>query len=240
MIRIRFRYVVGEPLKFLSHLDLMRLFHRALRRSGLPMAYTQGFSPHPRLNLAAPLPVGVTASGEYGDLYLTEPKALEVFLQVVQAQLPAGLTLAGAITVDSAAPSLAAVIDTALYHAAWPGPSLGPAAGELEQALQQLLARREIKVKRRSKSGKTVDTDIRPYIFEASRYRNEAGKTGLALLLQLGGRGGVSPFVVLQQLDLPQEYAEQHLWRLHRQGLYVYDNGKAATPFWKGGEVEIG
>ena len=236
MTRIRFRYAVGEPLKFLSHLDLMRLFHRALRRSAMPMAYTQGFSPHPRLNLAAPLPVGVTASGEYGDLYLTEPKTPQVFLRLVSEQLPAGLALSGAIAVDPAEPSLAAVIDTALYHAAWPGPLPGPEAGELEQALQQLLARAEIKVKRRAKGGKTVETDIRPYIFEASLWLDEAGKAGLALLLQLGGRGGVSPFLVLQQLDLRQEDAGDHLWRLHRQGLYVYDNGKVETPFWKGGE----
>lgn len=65
MNRIRFRYARGKELRFLSHLDMLRLFQRAMRRAGLPLAYTLGFSPRPRLSLAAPLPVGATASREY-------------------------------------------------------------------------------------------------------------------------------------------------------------------------------
>jgi radical SAM-linked protein len=240
MTRIRFRYAVGEPLKFLSHLDLMRLFHRAMRRSGLPMAYTQGFNPHPKLNLAAPLPVGVTASGEYGDLFLTEPLSPGDFLQALAAQLPAGLSLTGAMAVDPAAPSLAAVIDTALYYATWSGPSPGPPAGDIQRALQQLLLREEIRVKRQSKGGKTVQADVRPYIYEASPHQSEDGSAGLALLLQLGSKGGVSPFVVLQQLSLHTDFLEGTLWRLHRQGIYIYHSGRLTIPFWKGGEEENG
>ncbi len=240
MTLIRFRYAVGEPLKFLSHLDLMRLFHRALRRAGLPMAYTLGFSPHPRLNLAAPLPVGATASGEYGDLYLTEPKTPAFFMRSVQEQLPEGLSLTGAIFADPAGPSLAAVIDAACYYVTWPGPSPGPADGELEQALQQLLGREEIVIERRSKGGKTVHTDIRPYIFQAALHPYEAGKMAISLLLQLGSRGGVSPFRVLQQLNLHCDFSETYLWRLHRQGLYVYEDGQLKIPFWKGGETTNG
>jgi len=66
MDRIRFRYACGKELRYLSHLDLLRLFQRAMRRARLPLAYTLGFNPRPKLSLAAPLPVGVTASKEYG------------------------------------------------------------------------------------------------------------------------------------------------------------------------------
>ena len=60
MLRLRIKFSRGEQLKFLSHLDLMRLWERALRRAGINPAYSEGFSPHPRISLAAPLAVGVT------------------------------------------------------------------------------------------------------------------------------------------------------------------------------------
>ena len=236
MTRIRFRYAVGEALKYLSHLDLMRLFHRALRRSGLPMAYSQGFSPHPRLGLAVPLPVGATAAREYGDIFFSEPVTPEFFLKAVRAQLPPGLSLIGAHQADQAEPSLAAVINAACYEACWAGTAPGPAEEVLEQAAAQLLRRGEIPVQRQSRDGQMVTADIRPYIHEAFFFRDEAGKAGVSLLLQQGSRGGVSPFLVLQQLGLAEEYQQMHFWRLHRRALYVYDGKRPSTPFWEGGE----
>ena len=64
MHRLRLKFSRGEKLKYLSHLDLMRLWERALRRAGLPAAYSEGFSPHPRISLASPLAVGVTSRAE--------------------------------------------------------------------------------------------------------------------------------------------------------------------------------
>jgi radical SAM-linked protein len=62
MQRLRITFARGKELKYISHLDLMRLWQRALRRADIPLAYSQGFSPHPRLSIAAPLAIGVTSS----------------------------------------------------------------------------------------------------------------------------------------------------------------------------------
>ena len=59
------KYRRGEEVKYISHLDFVRMFHRAVRRSGLPMAFSQGFNPHPIMTVAMPLSVGVTADGEF-------------------------------------------------------------------------------------------------------------------------------------------------------------------------------
>lgn len=240
MNRIIFRYAVDEALKFLSHLDLMRLFHRALRRTGLPMAYSRGFNPHPRLNLAVPLPVGVTAAKEYGDVYFTDPVSPEEFMQATRAQLPGGLTLTGALRADIAAPSLSALIDAARYDATWSGPGPGPGLEALQQALRQLLSRDEIAVKRPFRGGKIATADVRPFIFEASAHRKDGGEAELSLLLQVGSKGGVSPILLLQQLGLGEEFARAHLWRLHRRGLYVYSGGRVEIPFWTGCESDHG
>lgn len=236
MSRICFRYAVGEELKFLSHLDLMRLFHRALRRSMLPMDYTKGYSPHPRLNLAAPLPVGATAAAEYGEIFFTREIGPDQFLHSVRRQLPEDLTLTGAACVAVEAPPLAAVINAAAYEMAWWGTEPGPEEDTLKQALQNILDRKEIIVARRTKSGKTAETDIRPFIFEASLDSAETAVPKVALLLQLGGKGGVSPYAVLELLDLNEKFKPAHLWRLHRRGLYIYKEGELINPLQEGGE----
>ena len=71
MPRLRVRFSRGEELKFISHLDIMRLWQRALRRAGISLVYSEGFNPRPRLSLAAPLAVGVTSEAELMDIYLT-------------------------------------------------------------------------------------------------------------------------------------------------------------------------
>jgi radical SAM-linked protein len=62
MQRLRIRFSRGEEIKYISHLDLMRLWQRALNRAGLEIAYSEGFNPHPRMSLAAPLALGVTSN----------------------------------------------------------------------------------------------------------------------------------------------------------------------------------
>jgi len=234
--RIRFRYAVGEELKFLSHLDLTRLFHRALRRSALPMDYTKGFNPHPRLSLAAPLPVGATAAAEYGDIFFTREIGPDQFLRSVRHQLPEGLTLTGAACVAMEAPSLAALINAASYEMIWSGAGPGPGEETLRPALQKMLDLKEVIVARRTKSGKTVEVDIRPFIFKATLEPSETAVPKVTLLLQLGGKGGVSPYAVLDLLDLNEALKPAHLWRLHRRGLYIYNEGKLICPFQEGGE----
>jgi len=228
---------VEEALKFLSHLDLMRLFHRTVRRSGLPMAYSQGFNPHPRLNIAVPLPVGITAGREYGEVFFREPVRVEDFLQAVSKQLPEGLLLTGANEAKSDGPSLSAVINAARYDACWAGPASALREEALPQLLSELMWREEIFVERRAKSGQTVLVNIRPFIIAASPLGQGGGSVGLTLLLHLGSKGGASPFAVLRQLTGEASGAGENLWHLHRQGLYIYDQGTLKAPFDLGGEV---
>jgi radical SAM-linked protein len=99
MNSIRVRFVRGNEVKFISHLDLMKVFERALRRSRLPIAYSQGFNPHPQMVFGLPLSVGVTSSCEYADFELSYELAAEDFTARLNMQLPKGLhiTRAGQI-----------------------------------------------------------------------------------------------------------------------------------------------
>ena len=115
MYRLRLKFGRGEELKYLSHLDLMRLWERALRRAGLPPAYSEGFSPHPRISLAAPLPVGVTSSSELMDVFLEKRIAQGFFIQKVAAQLPQGMAILDVSPVSIQLPSLQSRLRQAEY-----------------------------------------------------------------------------------------------------------------------------
>jgi len=104
--RLRLRFSRGEELKYVSHLDLMRLWERALRRAGIPIAYSEGFSPHPRISLAAPLPVGVTSEAELMDVVVQKVVSPYFFMQNTKPQLPRGMEVFEVLQVPLTAPSL--------------------------------------------------------------------------------------------------------------------------------------
>jgi radical SAM-linked protein len=115
MHRLRLKFSRGNKLKFLSHLDLMRLWERALRRAGMTPAYSEGFSPHPKISLAAPLPVGVTSSAEMMDVFLGTRVTPGHFVQKVVPQLPEGIAIVDISPVGIQLPSLQSRVRLAEY-----------------------------------------------------------------------------------------------------------------------------
>jgi radical SAM-linked protein len=89
--RIRVKFVKRGELKYISHLDLLRTMERAVRRSGLPIAYTEGFHPHAKIQFASALPVGVESTGELMDIELKEEFSASEVVQRLKEQLPKAL-----------------------------------------------------------------------------------------------------------------------------------------------------
>lgn len=141
MPRLLLTFSRGEEIKYLSHLDLMRLWERALRRSGLPLAYTQGFSPHPRLSLAAPLAVGVTSERELLELFLEQPVPLARVMKQLVPQLPQGLELLEVREIPLSLPSLPSQVRFAEYRVVVEAEA---SQKEVLQRLQELLARESL------------------------------------------------------------------------------------------------
>ena len=93
MQRLRITFSRSEELKYITHLDLMRLWQRVLRRANIPLVYSQGFSPHPRISLGAPLAIGVTSSSELMDIFLERRLSPHFFIKSVKEQLPGGIDI---------------------------------------------------------------------------------------------------------------------------------------------------
>lgn len=93
MLRINFIFTKKASMRFISHLDLMRLFTRAMRRAGIPVKITEGFNPHPKLSIKRALKLGLESEGEEADIYLKEPVTIEDFKNRLNKQLPEGITI---------------------------------------------------------------------------------------------------------------------------------------------------
>jgi len=115
MQRLRIRFRRGQEVKFISHLDIMRLWQRALHRAEIPLAYSEGFSPHPRISLAAPLPIGVTSQAELMDILGTKQVSPHFFTAAVSQQLPPGIEILQVYQVALTMPSLQSQVRYAEY-----------------------------------------------------------------------------------------------------------------------------
>ncbi|HEY8373461.1 MAG TPA: TIGR03936 family radical SAM-associated protein [Pseudonocardiaceae bacterium] len=165
MQKLRLRYAKRGRLRFTSHRDVARAFERALRRAGVPMAYSQGFSPHPKVSWVSAAPTGVASEAEYVEIQVVERVDPEVLRRELDAALPPGLDV---LEVVEAGPgSLAERIDASLWRIELPG--VDPE--ELAGAVRALLAADKVEVERLTKDGRrTVDA-------RAAVVRAEVGTT---------------------------------------------------------------
>ena len=162
--RLRFRFSKTGSLALLSHLDLVRLMERALRRSGLPVSFTGGFHPLPRVQFALALPLGAEADGEWMDIEFTASLLPEQALARLQPQLPEGFCLQQATTVAVSDPSLS----QELVGAAW-RLSLAPTAGSIDRqrwqaSTEALLACESWIWHDTDKKGRPRQRECRPYL----------------------------------------------------------------------------
>jgi radical SAM-linked protein len=158
--RVRLRFAKRGRLRFLSHRDVARSFERAVRRAGVPVAHSHGFSPHPRLSWIGAAPTGSASEAEYLEIGLTRPVEPAELAAALDAALPAGLDVLAAAVAEGAA--LADRIDASRWRIELPG--VAPA--ELAAALDALLATDTLVVERIIPAGRR-QIDVRAALVRA-------------------------------------------------------------------------
>lgn len=193
--RIRVRYSKGSSLRFTGHLDMQRLWERTLRRSGLPVRYTQGYHPRARLNLASALPLGFISEDELLDFWMDEPQALNEIHSRLAATAPPGLVIRSVEEVALGEDALQVQMKASEFTVAFYDPIDGQ---ELARQVHTLLEQDEIIMTRRNKS-----YDLRPLILGLEVNAYPEGETGLwmRLLAEPGATG--RPDDVLEALGYP-------------------------------------
>ena len=139
--RLRVSYGRSGALQYLAHLDMIRLWHRLFRRAGVPIAYSEGRNPRPRISIAAALPVGVTSEGEFLDIFLKRRLSGFYFLKQIEPQILPDLHVYGTEEIPIDSPSLQSLVRESEYLVTVPsGENGGPGSLEqLEQAIDNLL-----------------------------------------------------------------------------------------------------
>lgn len=188
------RFAVEGDLRFISHRDSLRLFERALVRAQIPVRYSEGFNPRPRLQLPLPRPVGVASLDERLVVEVTQEAAPQAALARLAAEMPVGLTL---LDLERIEPDDRRVPREAEY-AVPIAPELRSAA---ERAATSLMTAERVPVTRRGRHpGADREVDIRPYLLSVCADRDEV------LWRQRVGPGGSARIdEVLSVLGLPRD-----------------------------------
>ncbi len=145
--RLRFRYAKRGRLRFSSHRDFQRALERAVRRAGVPMAYSAGFSPHPKISYANAVPTGVASEAEYVELGVTQPCDPVALCQALDEALPPGLDVLEVVVART--PDFVARLEASQWEFVLRGVSTERAAA----ALEMFLAADDVTVERLTKAG---------------------------------------------------------------------------------------
>lgn len=218
-MRAMIRFGKQPRLRFISHLDLQRFFQRALNRTGLPIAWTQGFNPHPILSFGSALALGWTSEYEILDVKLSVPMGRKRTEEAMRAALPVDLPVLEVRMVDDRHPAPMAMVRASDYEIALSGET---AAATLDAA-EEFLRRESVMAMRKTKSGER-EVDVRPMALSLKREGDV-----LSARLMLTEKDTLKPDLLVRALA-EIAGAEVPEMRIHRRCLLGEDESGALKP----------
>jgi radical SAM-linked protein len=234
---VRVRFIRGEELKYISHLDMIKLFERAFRRANIPVAYSRGFNPHPIMVFGLPLSVGVTSEAEYADFELESKIHPLDFMEKLNRELPVGISVPAAKEKQAKANIMASIVQ-ASYDILVSSQDL--AAHKLYELVENLIDQPEVIVEKEGKRGVKF-VNIRPMIYKiyvntpvnlAPEYSNYNSISQISAVLSAGSRANLKPEMLisaLNKINKTNGFAIR-IEKIHRTGLFVEKDGKILDP----------
>ncbi|MFD4587519.1 TIGR03936 family radical SAM-associated protein [Streptomyces sp. NPDC058434] len=230
MQRIRLRYTKRGRLRFTSHRDFQRAFERALRRAEVPMAYSAGFTPHPKVSYANAAPTGTGSEAEYLEIALTDHRDPAKLRDLLDESLPSGLDIVDAVEARTSG------LADRLTASVWELRLDGVAVEEAEKAVAAFLAADVVEVRRKTKNGmRTFDARGAVADLQASSPQPDRPAEGPCAILRLVVRHvtpAVRPDDVLSGLRAVADLAPPVPAAVTRlaQGLFDEDSGTVTDP----------
>jgi len=208
--RLRITFALSGAMRFASVLDHGRTWERMLGRAGVPLAYTQGYNPHPRIQFAGGFPVGYSSDCERIDMLLTREMAPEALLERLAPQCPRGIALIACQAVPIKTRSLQASLQAATYFVRC---ETAVTPERAREAIDGLLEQETVPAVR-TKKGKQVTYDLRPLVHSLRLMPSEIGELQMQMDLKCGAEGSGRPEQVLKALEIPY----RGLW-IHRAAI---------------------
>jgi radical SAM-linked protein len=207
-MRIRIAFSKTEAMRYTGHLDLHRAWERTFRRAGLPLAYSQGFHPQPKLNLACALPLGFTSECELIDAWLDTALPTSNIQDALASAVPPGIRIHSLEEIDPKSPALQTQVQSAVYWVTLLDP-----LPDLDARLARIVSAASLPRLRRGKS-----YDLRPLIEGIQRLPDYAdGLPHLEMRLAARESATGRPEEVLAELGVGIEAARVHRVQLHFQ-----------------------
>lgn len=203
------KYGRGERVKYISHLDFMRCFHRAIRRSPLQFEFSHGFNPHPIMTIAQPLSVGVTSESEYMKVGFDGEYDENYVVKELNAAMPDGFTVYAAKRTDSKEYDITK-LDQAVYIVEI------ECTGDFD--VEKFMANPELKVMKKSKSG-VKESDIRPHIFELEKLSEENGIMTVRMCVSVGSVYNLKPESVVEAMEKYSDNFKSTFISVHRKSM---------------------
>jgi len=210
MQRLRVNFSRAAGLRFISHLDLIRLWHRALNRADIAIAYSEGFNPHPRLSLAAPLALGVTSDAELMDVILAKFVSPHTFTDSVSRQLPEGIDIRQVYNAALNMPSMQSQVRFAEYTVEL---TTDKTWSEIEAAIADLLRKKSLPWQHQRDTGPRK-YDLRILIEDIDLIDWQSGKCTIGMKLRCDSRGSGRPEQVAAALGFKNYPESIHRTRL--------------------------
>lgn len=232
--RIRFRFAKKSELRFISHLDMINAFTRAFRRAGIPIAYSQGYNPHPKISFGSALAVGITSSAEFADIDLKAYISPEDFLRLLNRKLPTGLEILKAKEIPLNMPSLMSQNSFCLYKVTIFGVDCQNV--DFKSRIRSIMHKDSILINRFRDKDKTVKAiDIKPYIKSIELVDSNKNSLKLEILIGDGSQSKVRPEEVINLVILGSEIQRSEAKKfftldIHKLEFFLEDQGQLFSP----------
>ncbi|MBM2838589.1 MAG: Radical domain protein [Deltaproteobacteria bacterium] len=187
MRRIRLTYSKMEDARFLGHLELASVFARAVRRAGIPVRYSAGFHPAPKITFSPPISLGMESLEEFADIEIEGYMASDEARDRLNLQLPEGIRIERAIDVPMASPAVTSAVTKADYEIKWSG------VGGQGSGISKDFMEKEMFLFKKERTGK--EYDIRPLIEQLDSVDNK-----ILMTIKSGTEGGIKPGELMQTL----------------------------------------
>lgn len=221
-MKIRIKYTKTGVLKYIGHLDMMRYFQKLLRRSGMDIGFTQGYSPHPEISIALPLGIGVTSEAEYMDVTVNSCGHSAEMIELLNKDQVEGVRVLSFRQVpDGRRSNCMAIVSAARYQATFSDSMKAEISSRklvIEARLQDMLAQSSIIIRKKTKRS-DGDADIRPLVYEA---QSVASLSSIELLLAAGSANSLNPDTFMRAFAEHCGIEPQGIpWHIHRLEIYA-------------------
>jgi len=233
-LKLRIKYEKTGVLRFIGHLDVMRYFQKAIRRAKLDVAYSKGFSPHQIISFAAPMPLGMTSSGEYFDGEFVSVTSASDMMNRLNAVMAEGIRVLDITQLPDKAKSSMAEVSASDYFIYKNDESENDYIDRLTASIDALMSKDEINVLKKTKTKEEM-SDIKPYIYEIKGFEYDMAE-GIYMFLASGSRMNLKPELVIGALaeHAGIEYSPYD-YRVHRIETYMGEEG-AFAPLYTAGK----